>query len=281
MTDRQEEMLTLHALSTLSPEKVRLLESEWRYDARMRAEFAEFEDAAGSMALLLPDEAPPEELRAQLLAKLKEQRRSTATPFNVVFHLFRSPVVAWAAAAAIAVGAVGLWTRNHQLGQRVVALAQSETAAQGEVAKARDDKQGLEKQLADVSTKASSLEEELNRSKAGFALARMEVAMLRSDIKRYEEGIALVVWDQEKQEGLLKLEHMPPVLPNKDYQLWVLCKKQRLPVNAGVVKVNAQGVATVTFKPTKRIAELSKFALSLEKEGGVPEVEGQIVLASK
>lgn len=281
MTERKEEQLALHALSTLSAEEVRLLESEWRYDTPMRDEFAELEDAAASMALLLPAEAPPEDLRSQVLAEARRRKRSSVVPFAAPLRLLRVPLVAWAAAAAVALGAFGLWTRNHQLDQRVLALTQSEAAAQGEVAKARGIQQNLEKQLADATTKAAGLAAELDHVKQGFALSRMEVAMLRSSIKRYEEGVALVVWDQEKQEGLLKLEHMPPVQTGKDYQLWVLCKQQRLPVNAGVIKVNAQGVAIVTFKPAKRIAELSKFAMSLEKEGGVPEVEGPVILASQ
>lgn len=283
MTDRQEEMIALHALSTLTPEEVRLLESEARYDARLREALAEFQDSAAEIARLLPEEAPPEEARAELLAALKIHARGQGGGFASPFRLLRSPLVAWAAAAAVAVVAAGLWASRRQLDQRVLALTQSETAAQGEVAEARAAKAGLEKQVADANAKASGLEVELDRVKQSFKLASMEVACLRSGLKRYEEGLATVVWDQEKQEGLLKLEHMPSAQANKDYQLWVICKECQHPVSAGVVKVGADGVTTLTFKPSHRIAKALKFAISVEDQGGVPEksADGPIILASR
>lgn len=283
MTDRQEEMLALHALRTLTPEEVRLLESESRYDARLREALGEFEDTAAELARLLPEEAPSAELRTQVLASLKAHARTNVVSFASPLRLLRSPMVAWAAAAAIAIVAVGLWTGRRQLDQRVKALTLSETAAQGDVAKARAAQLESEKQLADASSKASGLALELERVKQSFELSRMEVATMRSSLKRYEEGTALVVWNQEKQEGLLKLEHMPSVQANKDYQLWVICKECQHPVSAGVIKVGADGVTTITFKPSHRIVKALKFAISVEAQGGVPEksADGPIILASR
>lgn len=282
MTERQEEQLALHALRTLSAEELRLLESEWRYDPRMRDTLDEFEDSAAEIARLLPEESPPDELRAQLLVKLKAHSRK-AVPFSAPLRLLRSPVVAWAAAATVVVASLGLWTRNRQLDQRMHALAQSEITAKGEAAQARDAQLDLEKQLAAANAQAAGLTAELDRVRQGFAVSAMQVAMLRSSLKRYEEGVALVVWNQEKQEGLLKIEHMPPAQAGKDYQLWVICKQQRAPVNAGILKVDDQGVATVTFKPGKRIAEVAKFAISVESAGGVAEKseDGPIILAGR
>lgn len=283
MTDRQEEMLALHALRTLTPEEVRLLESESRHSAQMRGTLEEFEDTAAEMVRLLPTEAPPEELRAQLLARLKMHARGNAAAFASPFRLLRSPVVAWAAAAAIAIAAVSLWIRNHQLGQRVLALTQSGAAAQGEVARAHAAQADVEKQLADATTRADGLATELDRVKQGFAVSRMEAAIMRSSLKRYEEGSALVVWNQEKQEGLLKLENMPAAQAGKDYQLWIICRTCQHPVNAGVVKVNAQGVTAITFKPAHPIVQVMKFALSVEPQGGVPEKspDSPIIFASR
>lgn len=283
MTSHQEEMVALHALRMLSPEEVRLLESESRYDARMRETLEELEDTAAEIARLLPEEAPPEELRAQLLTRLKTHVRGNVTPLVTPVRLMRSPLVAWAAAAAIAVGAWSLWSRNHRLGQQVTALRQVEAQAEARVGQARAGLLDVERKLADATNKISSLSAELEREKKSLAVANMRVAMLRSSIKRYEEGTALVVWNQEKQEGLLKLENMPPVQPNKDYQLWVICKQCQHPVNAGIVKVNDQGVATITFKPAQHIAEALKFAISVEAEGGVPVKSdtGPIVLVSR
>ena len=282
MTDHQEEMLALHALRTLTPEEVRLLQSESRYDARMRETLEEFEDVAAEIARLVPEEAPPEELRAQLLTRLKVHARGNVTPFSTPFRLLRSPVIAWAAAAVIAVGAVGLWTKNVQLDKRVVALTQSETDAQGQVKAARDAQSDLQKQVADATSKISSLNGELENVKQSFAASNMKLAMLQSSLARYEGTRTAVAWNQEKQEGLLKIENMPEVPVNKDYQLWVICKQCQHPVNAGVVKVTADGTTSITFKPIKHIAEPLKFAISVEAQGGAAETPaGQIIFASR
>lgn len=281
MTDRQQEQIALHALEALTPEEVRLLESEWRYDARLREEHAELAEVAAEIAHLLPSETPPADVREELLATLKRQRRAKITPLSVAGKVVKSPWVAWAAAAAIAVSAAGLWTANRELSNRVTTLVQSEVAAKDEAIEAKSRQAELSTQVADADTRYAKLLTETEQLRKGIAVASMEVAMLRASVKRYEEGEVLVVWDQSKQEGLIKLAHMPAVQPGKDYQLWVICKQQRNPVNAGVVKVDENGEATVVFHPAKRIAEVAKFAVSLEKEGGVPEVEGPVILASR
>ena len=283
MTDRQEELVAMHALRTLSPEEVRLIESEARYDAKMRETLQEFEEAAGEIARLLTPVAPPDDLRAKILAEVKVRARGKGSAVQSSFRLLRSPIIAWAAAAAIALSAAGLWTRNRQLDQRVVALTQSETAAQGEVAKMLAAKSDVERELAAAGTKNADLAAELKKLEEDYALSRMEVAMMRSSSKKYEETTSLVVWNQEKQEGLLKLENMPSVQNAKDYQLWVICKKCQHPVNAGVVKVAPDGVTTITFKPAHHIEQALKFAISVEAEGGVEEKspDGPIILASR
>jgi len=53
---------------------------------------------------------------------------------------------------------------------------------------------------------------------------------------------------------------------------------KKTPVNAGVVRVDAQGFTKVGFKPTLDIQQADKFALSAEKKGGVAENEGPIIL---
>src|SRR4051812_47313522 len=128
MTGHQEEMCALHALRMLSPEEVRLLESESRYDARLRERLEEFEETAAEIARLLPEEAPPEELRVQLLARVKERARGNAMPLITPFRLIRSPIVAWAAAIALSVAAYSMWKRSHALDGEIVALKQSESS---------------------------------------------------------------------------------------------------------------------------------------------------------
>ena len=127
---------------------------------------------------------------------------------------------------------------------------------------------------------AEELRTELAKATKANDSAQMQIAMLQSTVAEYKHGVAVVVWNSEKQEGILKLEKMPPVEAGKDYQLWVVDPSKKTPVNAGVVKVDQKGFAKVDFKPVEEIDKANNFAISVEQAGGVPENKGPIVLLS-
>jgi anti-sigma-K factor RskA len=184
-----------------------------------------------------------------------------------------------------------------KLQQVVAKLNESDKTAkalEAQLAQGAKTNEALQQQLAKVEASNQSYQQELaKRAKANEDLkvelahlikvndsAQMQIATLQSTVKEYKQGVAVVVWNSEKQEGILRLEKMPPVDSNKDYQLWVVDPKQVKPVNAGIVKVDEQGFAKVQFKPTIDVSKADKFALSVEKKGGVPQNEGPIILLS-
>lgn len=112
-------------------------------------------------------------------------------------------------------------------------------------------------------------------------LAQMQIATMNSMVDSSPKGLAVVVWDEEKQQGLLKVENMPKTRADQDYQLWVVDPKYKLPVDAGVFNLDSQGPNRVPFKPAQPITSADKFAVSLERKGGAPQHEGPIVMISK
>ncbi len=227
-----------------------------------------------------PDEAPPGDAARSSLSALRRQRKANTIPFMAPFRLLASPWVAWAAAAAIAVAAFGLWDAKHRLAVQVDALVKSEAGSHRQAEQARAAQADVEKKLAAEQSEKAKIAADLVSLQKVNALSRMEVAALRTSIKAYEDGVAVIVWDSEKQEGKIRIDKMPPVKLNKDYQLWVL-DKTKGPVSAGVIKVDDRGAATMTFKPTEPV-KASKFALSIEKEGGVMKKsdDGPIIFVS-
>lgn len=163
-------------------------------------------------------------------------------------------------------------------------LELSKNDLQQSVAKITEAAGVLKQELAKINTANKALEDEKNLIVRSRELDKMQIATLKSTIADYKQGVAVVVWDSAKQEGILKLEKMPPVDPHKDYQLWVVDSSQKAPVNAGVVRVDPKGFAKVQFKPTAGIQQADKFALSVEKKvddpAGVSVVAGNIVLIS-
>ncbi|MDQ3118470.1 MAG: anti-sigma factor [Verrucomicrobiota bacterium] len=111
--------------------------------------------------------------------------------------------------------------------------------------------------------------------------AQVQIATLASQLQTSPGATATVVWDSEKQEGVLKVTNVPPTDADKDYQLWIVDPEYKQPVDAGVFAVSNDGTIKVPFKPKEHIGQANAFAVSLEKKGGSPKAEGPMVLLGK
>ena len=89
---------------------------------------------------------------------------------------------------------------------------------------------------------------------------------------------AMVAWEPDKQTGVIRIVGMPAAGSGKDYQLWAIDAEHKDPVDAGIVHVDANGIAQVRFKPVASTGSVKAFAITLEREGGVPKAEGPILL---
>jgi len=89
---------------------------------------------------------------------------------------------------------------------------------------------------------------------------------------------ATVAWEPGKQTGVIRISNLPAAQPGKDYQLWAVDAEHKDPISAGIIRVDQNGVAQVRFKPVEKADHVKAFAISLEREGGVPKKEGPILL---
>lgn len=114
------------------------------------------------------------------------------------------------------------------------------------------------------------------------ALAQISFCSLHPLPPEKAQPQASVAWDRSRRLGAVRLEHLEPPAPGKDYQLWVVEEGAPKPVSAGVVHVNPEGAGRAIFKPVGAGAgNAQAFALSLEDAGGVPEGKGPILLMGK
>ncbi|TLD68217.1 anti-sigma factor [Phragmitibacter flavus] len=262
MTEEQQTLAALHALGALLPEEAQAFEQAMAANAELRREFDELAQTAADFGRLVTPVAPPDSIKSRIFEEITKPT-NTDEPDNEggsddpPFTSAAWSILSWGLAAAFAVTTSWLWSERDRLQKDVNNIATNE-------AKAREQLEGITNELA--------------KWKQKTALAKMEIATLQSTVTEFQEGVAVVVWNAEKQEGILKLEKMPPVQANKDYQLWVVDPKKKDPVDAGVVRLDANGFAKIEFKPIDIISEATKFALSIEREGGVPKGEGPIVL---
>lgn len=113
-------------------------------------------------------------------------------------------------------------------------------------------------------------------------LANLQITALASMLKDAPKALAAAVWDPVKQEGVLKVEKLPALLANQDYQLWVVDPQYPNPVDGGVFRVDpATGDGRLVFKAKQPIGAVNAFAVTRERKGGVPKAEGPFVLLGK
>ena len=112
-------------------------------------------------------------------------------------------------------------------------------------------------------------------------LAKLQIASLQAQVNDYAKASAIVVWNPQRQRGLLRLVSVPAPESGHDYQLWIVDPDKKTPVSAGIVTVGKEGVVNIEFGPVQRVNAAAGFALSVEKAGGSTTPQGQIILAGR
>lgn len=122
------------------------------------------------------------------------------------------------------------------------------------------------------------LQRELAEARAADPLAQATMVALTSPTSDHSDARATVAWQADRQSGVITINNMPPAGQGRDYQLWVVDANHKDPINGGIIHVEPNGVTRVRFKPDQDASQIKAFAISLEREGGVPKREGPIVM---
>jgi anti-sigma-K factor RskA len=126
------------------------------------------------------------------------------------------------------------------------------------------DRVRLERQLADI--------------RAVDPLMQTTFYTLAPSAPAPADAKATVAWQPGRQSGVIRISNLPAPQSGKDYQLWAVDAEHKDPISAGIIRVDQNGVAQVRFKPVEKAEHVKAFAISLEREGGVPKKEGPILL---
>ena len=254
MDEPKQELLVGYLLNELDAKDAERVRAEIETDPEVRDFVRESEEAFASIARALrPIPAP-----AGLPQRIVESERAathgrSAAPRSKIVWL----AIPWALAACLAVAC---------------AILSLERATQHkQIAQAGRDLLVLKQENARVESDLATLQKR-------NALAEVKIMMLKAQVAAFESATAVVVWDKDQKNGVLQLDKLPPPGPGKDYQLWVIDPKNPQPVSAGVLTVLNNGPIRTRFWPRSPIESASAFAISLEKAGGAPEPEGQIIM---
>jgi anti-sigma-K factor RskA len=248
--EEKQDLATEYVFGSLDARASGAFEAELQTNAELRTLVDDLRAAAGAFAHAASPVALPPGLREIVLAGV---RGVAGLPMAAETAVRPEPArssglgfLPWAVAAAFAVTAGALWMERDAL---------------------RAELGPLRKEVVDLRNR-----EVLQSIKIATLTAQKDAT------EAFARGSAVVVWDPQRQEGVIKLSGIPRAEPGKDYQLWIIDPRYPKPVSGGVVPVGADGLARVSFSPERSVRSADKFAVSIEKEGGVPEGSGPIVL---
>lgn len=110
-------------------------------------------------------------------------------------------------------------------------------------------------------------------------LSQAQITTLTSKLASAPNAEAVVIWDPESKQGVLKVLQAPPSGDDHSYQLWVVDPAKKTPVSAAIFRVGSTGTTKISFKPDEPVSSAKAFAISLERKGGVTgQAKGPIVL---
>jgi len=168
------------------------------------------------------------------------------------------------------------------------------TTLQQQVAEHERALAGLREEFTTALGTRQALQETLARREREVAHLRLQVAQrdeiltfLRSPhvkvvplagLEKAKSVGALLLFDPDSKEAFFYAFNMPPLQAGKTYQLWAIVDK---PVSAGTFDTDAGQKSRLLIRSIPDIARITKFAVSLEPEGGRPQPTGDLYLVGQ
>ena len=234
-------ILESYALGIASDEERRQVELLLSTDETLREELNKIEEAlfkyASSHAVM-----PPDKVKENLFEKLD----------------FKSPVIlepkknnnAWyyAIAASVALLIVSA-ALNYSLINKL---------------KESDSKNNqMTVQMNDIKTHSTEMEKNHQKEIADLS-SQLNRKIILKGVDKFPPGSVTVYWNEKTNEVTLFVNNLPRPPTGKQYQLWAL--KDGKPIDAGMI----DSFSDTLLQKMKEINGAQAFAITLEKEGGVP-----------
>lgn len=270
--------LPLYALDGLDAEDRAAVEAALAGDAELARELREWREVVGLLALDAPNAAPPD-LKDQLLARVRGA--AAPAPAPVAGRVARRRLGGWTAALAAAAAAVFAIATYREIGHRA------------ELARARQTLAGLQEglratqhTLETVNATLAQREDDVNALRLALAQAEATLAVLQQpnlqmvalrETADAPPAAGHVLLSPPSGKALFYAFDLPPVPPNKVYELWWITEKDG-PVRAAVFRPDARGVGRVEATVPAGAGALQAAAVTVERAGGVPKPEGPMVL---
>jgi anti-sigma-K factor RskA len=247
--ERTEELAAAYALGALEPDEIAPFETQLRGDAELRALVAELRGVTELVAGGAPPFEPSGALRARVIADMGERGLPPARS-----RRGWQSSLPWALAASLAAVCAIFGLQMHSMSTQL-------EARQLRIDELDHMAEALRAERADLKQAVATLQQ-TNR------VANMRIAVLNAQLSVDPKAVAVSVWDNERQNGVVIVHHLKPPPKGKDYQLWIIDPRYPTPVDAGVLQVDDSGDGRADFKARRPIQNANKFAVTVEVKGG-------------
>lgn len=237
--------LALQALGSLAGDERIALEKHLEECASCRRELEALRGDLSLLSLSTAGPKPPARSKQRLMAAIAAEPRLPQALASPVRRRSWWGVLGWAAAAAMVLLYVGVLRQNSSL-QREMASLQAQLAGQ------QSDLQQAKEIMATLLDPQSQ-----------------KVELVAVGSKPQPRGKAIY---QRRSRSLIFLaSSLPPLPPEKVYELWLFPANGGAPIAAGLFRPDAYGSATVVNPPLPEGVEAKTFAVTLEPESGSHE----------
>jgi anti-sigma-K factor RskA len=283
--ESKQDLLVQYLLGELDSTAADRVRAEIAIDVEVRDFVREMEEAFASLVYATTPMAPPPEVPQRILRMERGAApESRPAPRAKIIWL----VVPWALAACLAIACAVLGLEWADTQKNLISLREKAEQTSKELGLLQDKNAQSESKLGQLQEAVAQFQKELAQSQKELATLReknvleeLKITTLKAQIAAYKGATAVVVWDKNKESGVLQLDKLSPPGPGKDYQLWVIDPKKTQPVSAGIFSVPNEGLIRTSFHPTAPVESAEAFAISIEKAGGAPKPQGQIILVGR
>lgn len=259
--------IAAYCLGALDEEERTVLESHLKSDcAECQELVAEMQQVVDIMPFAVPAIAPPERVKANLMAKIQKEAKAAAPPLTQsddslvqkLEKLVRNwRRTSWGLATGLAVTVLGFVWYTQGL---------------------QNDNSTLKNQIDINETVIRELRIDLNEKEEILQiLKKPRVRIVDLDGQPVSpESIGRVVLALDESNAVFVALNLPDSPPDKDYQLWMM--EGATPVDAGIVPRQEDGSYLLTFQLIPDRTNIAAFAVTLEPKGGVPQPTGSMYL---
>ncbi|MDB6029822.1 MAG: Anti-sigma-K factor rskA [Verrucomicrobiales bacterium] len=175
---------------------------------------------------------------------------------------------------------------REQLARRVQDFQKQKVQLETQLQRSSQDSAQSRQQIADVQRRLDAADKQIEQLQLllpggnGSIVGQLRVGILNPTADGPTGASGVSIWNSAEQKGILVLQNLPALPADKDYQLWLFDSRYAGPVSAGIVPATDRTGFKLEFKTVAQVDSAERFAISVERKGGVPSPQGKVVMLS-